>query len=63
MEKQDVVKFNGDEYDIQTGLSAEDVKESMKVILPSAANADVDKQVDSDGNVTWILSERGGDKG
>lgn len=59
----DTVKFNGEEFEIQSGLTAEDIKESMKHVMPAAANARVEKQVDASGNVTWLLTEQGGDKG
>ena len=63
MEKMDTVIFNGEDFEIQGGLKEADVRESMAHIFASAANADIEKVVDEDGNVTWILEERGGDKG
>jgi hypothetical protein len=59
----DVILFNGEELKIQSGLKEEEVREALADVYASAANADIEKVVDEDGKVTWIFTERGGDKG
>jgi len=63
MEKQDVVNYQGEEYDIPTGLTEGDVRASMGQIYPSAGNAKITKVTNDDGTSTWNMTESGGDKG
>lgn len=59
---RDIVKFNGEDFDIDSGLTAEEVKESMSQFFPSAIEASVER-LESNGSVTWILREKPGEKG
>ena len=59
----DTVLINGEELAIQSGLKMEDVRESVAHVYASAANANIEKVVDESGHVTWVFTERGGDKG
>lgn len=61
--KKDIVSYNGEEFDIESGLSEEDVRLSMKQIFASAGHAIITKTTNADGSVTWNMSEAGGDKG
>ena len=59
----DTIVYNGEELEIQSGLKEEDVRESVAHIFASASNAHIEKNVGEGGTVTWVLTERGGDKG
>lgn len=63
MEKKDVVVYNGEEFEIEPGLTEGDVRVSMQQIFASAGHARITKTKNSDGTVTWNMSEAGGDKG
>jgi len=60
---KDVVKYNGDEFDIESGLTEEDVRLSMSQVFASAGNAGFAKTDNGDGTATWTMTEAGGDKG
>lgn len=62
-EGSDIVFFNGEEFSIQSGLSEADVRESMAHVFPAARHAKLEKVVSDSGQVTWMFTERGGDKG
>jgi hypothetical protein len=59
----DTVIFNGEDFEIQSNLKEDEVRESMAHIFPSAANALIERVEDEKGAVTWLFEERGGDKG
>jgi hypothetical protein len=56
--KMDNIHYNGEVYEIETGLSAEDVRASMSQVFASVANAAINRIEDG-----WMITERGGDKG
>lgn len=62
-ETKDTIKYNGDEFAIQSGLTEADIRESMSTIYASVGTADIEKTANDDGSFTWRISERAGDKG
>ncbi len=64
MSKLDTILYNGEEYEVETGLTAQDVRASMTQVFASVANASIEKRPnETGGNSTWVITERGGDKG
>jgi len=62
-DKQDLILFNGEEYDIPTGLTDEEIREAMNQVAASAKNAHIEKTLREDGTYLVIMTEKGGDKG
>lgn len=62
-EKNDLILYNGEEYDIQSGLTEDEIRESMNQVVASAKNAHIEKTLRDDGTYLWTITERGGDKG
>ena len=59
----DTVVYNGEEFEIESGLTEADIRESMKQIFASAAHAKITKTQNASGKFTHTFTERGGDKG
>ncbi|GAG19314.1 unnamed protein product, partial [marine sediment metagenome] len=62
-DKQDLILFNGEEYDIPTGLTDDEIRESMNQVVASAKNAHIERTLREDGTTLYTLTEKGGDKG
>ena len=60
---QDIVSYNGEEFEIESGLTEADVRISMQQISAAAGHARIQKVQNADGTVTWRMTEAGGDKG
>ena len=60
---RDIVKFKGEMFEIESGLTEEEVLESMKQLFPSAADASVRVEMNADGSKTWHLTDKPGEKG
>lgn len=63
MANKDVVVYNGEEFEIESGLTEADVRASMQQIFASAGHAKITKTKNGDGSVVWSMTESGGDKG
>lgn len=63
MSKMDTILYNGEEFEVESGLTAQDVKASMTQVYASVANAHIEQRKNDSGTTTWVVTERGGDKG
>jgi hypothetical protein len=61
--KQDLIVYNGESYDIETGLTMDEIRESMNQVVASAKNAHIEATLRDDGTTLWTVTEKGGDKG
>lgn len=61
--KTDTIIYNGEEFEIQSGLTEADIRESMSQIYASVGTANIEKVDNGDGTFTWRITERAGDKG
>ena len=60
--KNAVVHFNGEEYNVDSSYSADDVREVMSEIDASAENASISLE-DKEGVKHYTLTQSGGTKG
>ena len=61
--QMDTILYNGEEFEVEAGLTADDVRASMTQVYASVANAHIERRVNENGTITWVITERGGDKG
>lgn len=62
-EVKDTIVYNGEEFEVQQGLTVADIRESMSQVYASISTADVQKIDNDDGTYTYRITERAGDKG
>lgn len=59
----DSIVYNGETFDIESGLTVDDVRASMRQVYASVVNANIESSDNGNGSKTWTITERGGDKG
>jgi len=60
---KDTIRYQGEDYEIEHGVTADDVRSSMTQVFSSVINANIERSANEDGSNTWLITERGGDKG
>lgn len=60
---KDKVIFNGEEFEVESGLTEAQIREGMEEMYPAIAHARSTKEANGDGSFTWRFAEVVGTKG
>lgn len=60
---KDLIKFNDDLYDVDSGLTVEEVRAALRALYPSVENAVISFTNNDNGTRTWLVKEKPGEKG
>lgn len=60
---EDTVRFQGMTFTVPHGHSEDDIRAALEEQAPAIAHAQVSRQTNADGSITWTFAERAGTKG
>lgn len=60
---EDTVRFQGMTFTVPHGHNESDIRAALEEQAPAIAHAQVSRQTNADGSLTWTFAERAGTKG